>query len=187
MKKWGWLMCAAPLVLCSPISGAAQAVEFSASAVLFVDSEFSDGTELGPGLALGVATRVDRPVSFTFDLGLSRTDFPVAQDELHRSFLSAILGLRFTTLGEGARFGVTLGGGVLISDDTNETDASFRSSANLETMVVPGMIVSFPVTASWGVRVFVKDQVTSWFDSIFDPDEGDLGHRFLLGAGVYFR
>ena len=34
--------------------------------------------------------------------------------------------------------------------------------------------------------VFARDQVTGWFYSIIDSEESDIGHRFVIGAGLYF-
>ena len=51
---------------------------------------------------------------------------------------------------------------------------------------MPGVVTRFAVGESWGVSVFVHDHVTGLINRAFDPNEGDLGHHFVLGAGVYF-
>jgi hypothetical protein len=118
---------------------------------------------------------------------LARADFPVADDELHRNFVAAAMGVRLMMARAGADIGATLRIGVLVWDDINETDPAFRSGANGEEMLIPGLEVRFGSSGSSGVALFARDQLTGWFNAIIDPDEGALSHRFVVGAGVYFR
>jgi hypothetical protein len=175
------------VVFLSPTVSAAQSFMWSVAPSVVVDSEFSGGTELGPAVSLEASVPAGRPMSYVLLLTLARTDFLVASDELHRNFASAALGIRLMTRGEGLTFGVTLGAGLLVSDDVNETDPDFRSSARGEELLVPGVEARFEVGESWGFTAFARDQVTGWFNAVFDPEEGELSHRFLFGAGVYFR
>lgn len=117
---------------------------------------------------------------------LGRTDFPVSGEDLHRNFASVAIGTRVLTPGTGGALGVTIGLGALADDDVSEVDPGFRSSANLTEMLLLGIEVSRGVRDSWGLGVFVRDQVTGWFYSIIDSEESDIGHRFVIGAGLYF-
>jgi hypothetical protein len=110
----------------------------------------------------------------------------VGTDAQHRNWGTAALALRVMSVGEGARFGVTLGVGALFDDDVSETDPDFRSSARGEEMVLPGIEARFPVGPSWGLTIFARDQLTGWMNALFDRAEQDLAHRLLFGVGAYF-
>ena len=77
-----------------------------------------------------------------------------------------------------------LSGGVLAWDDVSETDPGFRSSANAEEMLLPGIEFSMPVGSSLRVRVSIRDQVTGWWNAILDPDEGEANHRLVVSLGL---
>jgi hypothetical protein len=160
--------------------------KWSVGPTLWVDTDF-DGTEMGPGINLGISSGPAQGSAFTIDLGFARTDFPVASDELHRNHASISIGGRLMASAGGGAVGVTLGLGALVWDDLNETDPGFRSSANAEELVVPGILARFPLTESWGVEVFFRDQISGWYNSIIDPDEFALAHRFVIGVGLHSR
>ena len=173
------------------IPGAVSAqTKWSVGPTLWVDTDFN-GTEVGPGINIGVSSEPERGSAFTMDLGFARTDFPVASDDLHRNHASISIGGRLMTRagggGGGGAVGVTLGIGALVWDDLNETDPGFRSSANAEELLVPGILARFPLTEAWGVEVFLRDQISGWYHSIIDPDEFALAHRFILGVGIHAR
>jgi len=173
------------------IPGAVSAqTKWSVGPTLWVDTDFN-GTEVGPGINIGVSSGPERGSAFTMDLGFARTDFPVASDDLHRNHASISIGGRLMTRagggGGGGAVGVTLGIGALVWDDLNETDPGFRSSANAEELLVPGILARFPLTEAWGVEVFLRDQISGWYHSIIDPDEFALAHRFILGVGIHAR
>jgi hypothetical protein len=171
------------------IPGAVSAqTKWSVGPMLWVDTDFN-GTEVGPGINIGVSSGPERGSAFTMDLGFARTDFPVASDDLHRNHASISIGGRLMTRagGGGGAVGVTLGIGALVWDDLNETDPGFRSSANAEELLVPGILARFPLTEACGVEVFLRDQISGWYNSIIDPDEFALAHRFILGVGIHAR
>ena len=175
------------------IPGAVSAqTKWSVGPTLWVDTDFN-GTEVGPGINIGVSSGPERGSAFTMDLGFARTDFPVASDDLHRNHASISIGGRLMTRagggggGGGGAVGVTLGIGALVWDDLNATDPGFRSSANAEELLVPGILARFPLTEAWGVEVFLRDQISGWYHSIIDPDEFALAHRFILGVGIHAR
>jgi len=180
---WIVLMTAVTPFICS-----AQSFEWSISPLVFLDSESTDGPEVGPGVSLGAVLSPGGSVAYGLFLTLARTDFPVASDDLHRNFGSVGVGLRWMTSGERAALGLDVGVGFLAWDDVSETDPGFRSSANGEEMLTLGVEAQFPVTASWGVTIFARGQVGGWWYRLltFD-DEYGLSHRFMLGSGVYFR
>ena len=187
----------------TPFICSAQSFEWSVSPVVFLDSEFTDGPEVGPGISLGAALSPSGSVAYGLFLTLARTDFPVASDDLHRNFASAGVGLRMMTGGDGATIGVGLGAGVFVEDDVNETERrkeetcvssstvicpKWTSSANAEEIVMLGVEAQIPVTVSWGMTIFARDQVGGWWYGLLtSDDEYGFSHRFLLGAGVYFR
>ena len=171
------------------IPGAVSAqTKWSVGPTLWVDTDFN-GTEVGPGINIGVSSGPERGSAFTMDLGFARTDFPVASDELHRNHASISIGGRLMTRagGGGGAVGVTLGIGAYLWDDLNETDPGFRSSANAEELLVPGILARFPLTEAWGVEAFLRDQISGWYSSIIDPDEFALAHRFILGVAIHVR
>ena len=169
----------------------------------FLDSEFTHSTEVGPGLSLGAALSPGGSVAYGLFLNLARTDFPVASNDFHRNSASAGVGLRLMTGGDGGTVGISLGAGVFVEDDVNETERKkeetcvssstvicpkWTSSANGEEIVMLGVEAQFPVTASWGVTIFARDQVGGWWYGLLtSDDEYGFSHRFLLGAGAYFR
>ena len=200
VKRTSWIVV---MTAVTPFICSAQSFEWSVSPMVFLDSEFTDGPEVGPGVSLGAALSPGGSVAYGLFLNLARTDFPVASDDFHRNFASAGVGLRLMTGGDGGTIGISLGAGVFVEDDVNETERrkeetcvssstvicpKWTSSANGEEIVMLGVEAQFPVTASWGVTIFARDQVGGWWYGLLtSDDEYGLSHRFLLGAGVYFR
>ena len=198
-----WIPWIVVVTAVTPFICSAQSFEWSVSPMVFLDSEFTDGPEVGPGISLGAALSPGGSFAYGLFLTLARTDFPVASDDFHRNFASAGVGLRLMTGGDGATIGIALGAGVFVEDDVNETERrkeetcvssstvicpKWTSSANGEEIVMLGVEAQFPVTASWGVTIFARDQVGGWWLGLLaSDDEYSLTHRFLLGAGVYFR
>ena len=170
-------------IVIAPARARSQSVEWTAGPAMLFDTDFVDGTEIGPGLFLDVLKGPRRTVSYFASVSAARTDFPVAGDQLHRHFGAAALGLRVST-GSQTRVGVLLGIGALVWDDVSETDPDFRSSANGEEMLLPGIEVGMPVGRSLHVRFSIRDQVTGWWNTILDPDEGTMNHRFILTLGL---
>ena len=170
-------------IVIAPARASAQSIEWTAGPVILFDTDFVDGTEIGPGLFLDVVWGPRRTVSYFASISAARTDFPVAGDQLHRNFTAAALGLRVSA-GNRVRAGVLLGMGALVSDDVSETDPNFVSSANYEEMLLPGVEVGVPVGRSLDVRLSIRDQVTGWWNRILDPAEGALNHRFILTLGL---
>ena len=170
-------------IVIAPAPANAQSVEWTAGPALLFDTDFVDGTEIGPGLFLDVLMRSRRTVSYFASVSAARTDFPVSDDQVHRNFGAAALGLRVSA-GSEARVGVLLGMGALVSDDVSETDPDFRSSANYEELLLAGIEVGVPVGRSLLVRLSIRDQITGWWWRIWDPAEGALSHRFILTLGL---
>ncbi len=162
-----------------PARAGCQSVEWAAGPAILFDDDSVDDTEIGPGLFLDVLMGPRRTVSYFVSVSAARTDFPVADDQLHRHFGAAALGFRVST-GSQVRVGVLLGMGALVWDDVSETDPDFRSSANGEEMLLPGIEVGVPIGRSLDVRLSIRDQVTGWWNRILDPAEGALNHRFIL-------
>ncbi len=162
----------------------AQSLEWSAAGLMLLDTEFSDGAEVGPGLSATVTLVPTRLVSYFALASVARTDFPVGLDELHRNFGAAAVGVRLAPPTEGPRLGFTLGLGVIAWDDVSETDAGFRSSANAEEMIVPGVELSIPVGSSWRMTVAARDQMSGWWYAVFDPSEYGLSHRIIFSVGL---
>ena len=166
-----------------PAPANAQSVDWTAGPAILFDTDFVDGTEIGPGLFVDLLARPRRTVSYFASVSAARTDFPVSDDQLHRNFGAAALGLRVSA-GSEVRVGVLLGMGALVSDDVSETDPNFASSANYEEMLLAGIEVGVPLGHSLHVRLSVRDQVTGWWWRIWDPVEGALNHRFILTLGL---
>lgn len=167
-----------------PRAAGGQSLEWSVGALLLLDTEFSDGTEVGPGLFATVTVAPRRTLSYFGLVSAARTDFRVASDELHRNFGSAAVGLRLSTQSEGPRVGLTLGLGLVAWDDVSETDPGFRSSANAEEMLLPGAEVSLPVGSSWRLTLSARDQFTGWWFAVLDPDEYGVNHRIVFSLGM---
>ena len=163
----------------------AQSLGWGIAPSVILDTDFTDGTELGPGITGEVELRAASLVSYTAVVSLARTDFPVGADDLHRNFGSVAFGARLMPGGEGPTVGLLLGIGALFWDDVSETDPGFRSSANGEEMLVPGVELRWPVRGGLGVSLSVRDQLTGWWNAILDPSEGELNHRLMIGLGLY--
>lgn len=186
--RW-WLIAGAAtatLLLASP-PASAQGVDWLVAPSMVLDLEHTDDVQVGPGLTAELGVAGDGRVSYLGALALARTDFPVGADELHRNFASLAVGVRLVTSDDGPALGLLLGLGALAWDDVSETDAAFRSSADLEEMLLGGIEARFPVTKSWGVAFSVRDQLTGWFHGILDPEESGVSHRVILAAGLYGR
>jgi hypothetical protein len=184
MRLIGWGIV---LALAMPPVCAAGPVAWSVSPAVFVDAAFSTGSIVGPAVELGAEVASGHRVAYGLALGFARTDFRVGPDALHRDFATASLGARLKMWGVRPSVGLTLGAGVVVWDDFSETDPDFRSSAHAEESFVPGVDLRVGMGESWGVTAFAKAQVTGWFYAIIDPSESGIQHRFVLGAGVYFR
>ncbi len=165
----------------------AQSLGWTGSASVLFDTEFSNGTEAGPGLSGSVTLLPNQTLSYFLNVTVARTDFPVGVDDLHRNWGIAAVGLRLARSGERQRVGISLGLGAVVFDDVSETDPGFRSSANAEEMLQLGVEGSIPLNESLHLRLALQDMVTGWWNAIIDPSEGNLNHRFQLSLGVEFR
>ena len=174
-----------PFVLIAAQSGAAQSLVWSLAPSVIIDTEFTDDTQIGPGLTGEVEVSAEQRLSYSAVISLARTDFPVGADELHRNFGAVALGVRLMQDREGPSFGVLLGVGALFWDDVSETDPGFRSSASAEEMLLPGVELRWPMGDSLGLSFSFRDQLTGWWNAILDPSEGEVGHRLMIAAGVY--
>jgi hypothetical protein len=164
---------------------AAQGLGWSIAPSVILDTEFADGTELGPGITGEIELRAASLVSYTAAVSFARTDFPVGVDDLHRNFGSVAFGARLMPPREGPSVGLLLGIGAFFWDDVSETDPGFRSSADAEEMLVPGLELRWPIRDGFGVTLSVRDQVTGWWWAIIDPSEGELNHVLMIGVGLY--
>jgi len=178
---------AALVLSLNPIPTLGQSVEWSVGPLLLLDTDFSDGTEVGPGLSATVTVAPHRTISYFGLVSVARTDFRVASDELHRNFGSAALGLRLSKQSEGPRVGLTLGLGLVAWDDVSETDPAFRSSANAEEMLLPGAELSIPFGSSWRLTLSARDQVTGWWFALLDPEEYGVSHRIVFSLELGSR
>ena len=165
----------------------AQSVTWTAAPGVYVEDDSGGGNQLGPAVVLGATVPAGGPLAFTFDPMLARTDFPVGPEELHRNIGAASVTVNVMAGGERASVGATFGVGVLAWDDISETDPGFRSGADAEQIFAAGLEARFAVGGSWGITAFARDMVSGLVNRILDPSEGGLEHRFVLGAGVYFR
>lgn len=168
----------------SPSATGAQALEWSVGPLLLLDIEHPDGTEVGPGLLATLTVAPRRTLSYFVLVSAARTDFPVGSDELHRNYGAAAVGVRLAPPREGPRVGVSLGLGFLAWDDVSDTDSDFRSGADLEEMLLPGVEMSVPIGAAWRLRVSVSDQMTGWWFGLLDPGEYEVGHRVVISVGL---
>ena len=173
------------LLLIVAQSGAAQSLVWAVAPSVLIDTEFTDDIQIGPGLTGEIEVNAERRLSYSAVLSLARTDFPVGADDLHRNFGAVSLGLRLMADGEGPSVGVLFGIGALLWDDLSETDPGFRSSANGEEMLLPGVELRWPISSSLGLSFSLRDQVTGWWGAIVDPSEGDLSHRLMIALGLY--
>ena len=180
------LLCAAVLPL-EPSRAHAQSTSWAVGPGLFLDPDFSTDGESGIALFMGVTLRADRPLSYTLDLLLARTDFPVGPYELHRNHGLITVGTGIHLFGERQSLVATLGVGALFWDDLNETDPAFGSSANAEETAVPGLELNVPLGELGEVKLFARDYITGWYQRILDPSEADLDHRLVLGVAAVFR
>jgi hypothetical protein len=168
----------------SPSATGAQALEWSVGPLLLLDTEHPDGTEVGPGLLAALTFAPRRTLSYSVLVSAARTGFPVGSDELHRNYGASAVGIRLAPPREGLRVGVSLGLGFLAWDDVSDTDPDFRSGADLEEMLLPGVEMSVPIGAAWSLRVSVWDQMTGWWFALIDPGEYEVGHRVLISVGL---
>ena len=65
-------------------------------------------------------------------------------------------------------------------------DTDFGGANELGPAVVLGAAFRADRRLASGVTTFAQDQMTGLVNQILDPNEGDLGHHFVLGVGVYF-
>jgi hypothetical protein len=167
-----------------PCATHAQSLEWSVAGTMLLDTELVDGTKAGPGVSATVTLAPTRGLSYYGLISVARTDFPVASDQLHRNYASLAAGLRFARPSAGFRAGLTLGVGLLAWDDVSETDPGFRSSANAEEMLLPGVEASMPLASRWRLTLSARDQLTGWWNAILDPAEYGVSHRILLSVGL---
>ena len=172
-------------IVIAPARASAQSVAWTAGPAIFLDTDFSLGTEVGPGLFADVVIAPLRTVSYFASVSVARTDFTgVFGDQFHRNFGAAALGLRVSA-GNQVRVGVLLGLGALAFDDVHEqAGPNWTSSANWEEMLLPGIEVSAPVGRSLHARLSIRHQLTGWWLRIWLPDEGELNHRFMVTFGL---
>ncbi|MEX2473059.1 MAG: hypothetical protein WEA34_12805 [Gemmatimonadota bacterium] len=161
----------------------AQSLGWQAAASVLVDTDAFGGTRVGPGLTGVALVRPDRPLSYTLTLTVARTDFRVESDELHRNHGAVALGVRYAPPRDGPRVGVTMGLGVLAWDDVSETDPTFRSGADADAMLFPGVEVSIPA-GSVRIDLALRDLMTGWWNALLDPAEGDVRHRVTASIGI---
>lgn len=162
----------------------AQSVAWSAGALVLLDTDFTGGTEVGPGLWADLSLRPGRRVGYVLSASAARTDFPVGPDDLHRNFGTLALGLALRSERNGVGLGLLFGLGATAWDDVSETDPGFRSSANLEGMLLPGVELTVPVTPRWRLVLSARDEVTGWWNALLDPEEGAVSHRVALAVGL---
>jgi len=167
-------------------AASAQSTTFVVGPTVLVDTDFTPSAKASLGLFADGWFGADRAVSWGGLAGYARADFPVGQDELHRHHGWAALSVRART-SAGSAVGVSLGLGALAWDDVNETDSAFRSSADLEMILLPGIEVRLGGSDSVEFVAHVRDQVSGWVDAILDPEEGAFQHRMLIGVGIVFR
>jgi len=165
----------------------AQTFGWSASPGILIDSEFVDGTEVGPSLSGEFILLPNEKLSYFLSLSLARTDFSVAEDQLHRNWGIPTLGLRYALPGKGVNVSLSLGLGAIIFDDVNETDPGFTSSANAEELLMPSLEGRLPLKDAWHLKLAAQYLMTDWWNAILDPNEGALNHRFQVSLGVEFR
>jgi len=84
-----WIPWIVVMTAVTPFICYAHSFEWSVFPMVFLDSEFTDGPEVGPGVSLGAALSPGGSVADGLFLTLARTDFLVASDDLHRNFASA--------------------------------------------------------------------------------------------------
>ena len=152
---------------------------------MLIDTEFTEDAQVGLGITGEIEVKAEAVLSYSVVIFLARTDFPVGEDELHRNFGSIAFGARLMRDGERPSVGFLLGIGALFWDDLSETDAAFRSSANAEEMLLPGIELRWPLGGGLGVSLSIRDQLTGWWNAILDPSEGQIGHRLVIAAGVH--
>jgi hypothetical protein len=173
--------------LLNPLQSASQSLEWAVQPSVIWDEPNLPYQQIGPGISFSSIVSPEGRFAYGVFANLARTDFQVGSDSLHRNFASISLDLRMMTGGDKARLALSLGLGVSVFDDINETDMNFTSSANGAEMFVLGLEGQFPVTSSWGISTFARNQMSGWFWGLLDPGEYWIEPSFLFGAGIYFR
>ena len=173
--------------LLNPLKSAGQSFEWAVQPSVIWDEPNLPYQQIGPGISFSSIVSSEGRFAYGVFANLARTDFQVDSDSLHRNLASVSLDLRMMTDGDKARLALSLGLGVSVSDDVNETDINFASSANGAEMFVIGLEGQFPVTSSWGISTFARSQMNGWFWGLLDPGEYGIEPSFLFGAGGYFR
>jgi|TARA_B110000438_G_scaffold301282_1_gene355777 hypothetical protein len=172
--------------LLNPLKSAGQSLEWAVQPSVILDELNEPYQEIGPGISFSSLLSPEGRFAYGVFANLARTDFQVGDDSMHRNFASMSLDLRMMTDGDRARLALSLGLGISLFDDANETDMDFRSSANGAEMFVLGLEGQFPVTSSWGISVFARSQMNGWFYGLLSEEYG-IEPSFLFGSGVYFR
>jgi len=163
--------------------GPRESIAQTVAAGIYVDPDWSLGeTITGPAVLVGV--KLHGP--FRLEAGLARTDFPVGTDQLHRYTVTGVLGSDVVRTRTQTSLGLFLGAGIMVQDDLNETDPSFRSSANGYSVVVPGISVRRSLANGRSLNFMLRDYMSVSFDVIFDRTESDIGHNFFAVVGVTF-
>ena len=122
-------------------AGPIQAQEWTArvGAGVFLDPQFALGTEVGPSLVVGLTRGLGGRFGVGLDLTAARTDFTLQNDEWHRSLATGTVALRFAT-GSPTALQLSVGLGVTVEDDVNETDRAVTSSARMEELLATGPV-----------------------------------------------
>lgn len=184
--RWLATVISLTVLFVAPVSRvSAQGLGWGVATSAIIDTEFTDGAEVGPGLTGEIEVQAEGLLSYSVVISVARTDFPVAADELHRNLGAVALGVRLMRDREGPSVGLVLGIGALFWDDVSETDPAFRSSAQAEEMLLPGVEVRWPLGGDLGLSFSVRDQLTGWWWAILDPSEGELNHRLIVAVGLY--
>jgi len=130
----------------------------------------------------------DGPFRISIAGTVGRRSFDLGTDKYHRNLVFLDIGPEFAVVRTAkVELGVRLGIGARMDDDVNETDPEFRSSANWDGALVPGIVLRHRLSNSLAVMARLKDFVIDIPNRLFDPSEADVRHDVLLELGLIFR
>jgi hypothetical protein len=155
---------------------------------LYVDSDGGSGsTEVGPTIQLGVGVPLSTRLDLNFDVGLSRKDFRVGVDELHRNAWAVLVGLEAPLVTGQTSLALELAGGISGEDDVSETDPTFTSSTRWSGVLSPGLKIERRAGDRVELFLGIRDHITGMFNAAFDRSESAVRHRIVTVVGVRLR
>ncbi|MEZ4416885.1 MAG: hypothetical protein R3E10_14135 [Gemmatimonadota bacterium] len=184
MQRSCWTTAAwlAALVAASPLA----AQDFTVAAGLFAQSQPGVApTRWGSGGVLAVDFGSGQ-APIRAEVGYARTDYSVLGDDYHSHYGNVLVGLasRGRPGRDRTNVGLYIGVGARVRDDVSETDPTFASSAEWQSLVSPGFTFDVRLTESTSVAVLARYYLTGIAGSIIDSAERDVRSSFGLMVGL---